>query len=316
MLIASAGGSAVCLATLAGFGGRLWWVLDLFSHFQVQYFFLIVLFTVVLLLLKRLRTAASLGACAALNLALISPYYLDQPRITGNVRSLRAVSINVNTANESYDLARRFIDESNPDLVLLMEVNGAWVRSLSEIESRYPHHKAIPREDNFGIALYSRLPFARCEIVYLGKAGVPSILAELDSGGELISILCTHPVPPISAEYSRIRNDQIEAVSQYLASISGPKVLIGDLNVSPWSVYFRALAKRAGVIDASAGFGIGPTWPTHRALLRIPIDLCLVSPEIGVDNRMIGPNIGSDHFPLLVDLALPVRDASISAAAR
>jgi endonuclease/exonuclease/phosphatase family metal-dependent hydrolase len=47
-----------------------------------------------------------------------------------------------------------------------------------------------------------------------------------------------------------------------------------------------------------------PTWPTRFSPLLIPIDHCLVSATVAVVKRSVGPNIGSGHCPLLVDLAL------------
>jgi len=38
--------------------------------------------------------------------------------------------------------------------------------------------------------------------------------------------------------------------------------------------------------------------------LRIPLDNCLVSEEVAVAGRRVGPDIGSDHLPLVVDFAL------------
>jgi len=38
-------------------------------------------------------------------------------------------------------------------------------------------------------------------------------------------------------------------------------------------------------------------------LLRVPIDHCLVSSELAVVNHEVGPDLGSDHFPVLVTLA-------------
>jgi endonuclease/exonuclease/phosphatase (EEP) superfamily protein YafD len=40
-------------------------------------------------------------------------------------------------------------------------------------------------------------------------------------------------------------------------------------------------------------------------LLSIPIDHCLISPDIKVVNIRTGPNVGSDHRPLITDLIIP-----------
>jgi len=56
--------------------------------------------------------------------------------------------------------------------------------------------------------------------------------------------------------------------------------------------------------DSSLGWGIQPTWPAMFLPLRIPIDHCLVSPDLKIVRRKIGRDIGSDHLPLLVDLGL------------
>jgi endonuclease/exonuclease/phosphatase (EEP) superfamily protein YafD len=302
-----AAGSIICAVTLFGFAGRLWWVFDLFSHFRVQYFLSTSLILILLLIGKRFRASAVFGLIAAINFACILPYYLSPNPATSKTPVLRAVSINVNTANEQFDAVKDFILEHNPDFILLMEVNADWVKALEEMRPVYPYQKSEPREDNFGIALYSKLSFTRCDVAYLGRAGVPSIVGEFDVEGQKLTLVGTHPLPPISDVYSHFRNDQIEAVSVYLASVPGPKILLGDLNMSPWSYYFGRLLSRARLVDSSIGRGIEPTWPTHQIWMRIPIDFCLVSEEISIEAKKVGEDIGSDHFPLIVDFSLARR---------
>ncbi len=41
-----------------------------------------------------------------------------------------------------------------------------------------------------------------------------------------------------------------------------------------------------------------------NTLVALPLDHCLVSDEILVANRRVGPFVGSDHFPVVVDLVL------------
>ena len=87
----------------------------------------------------------------------------------------------------------------------------------------------------------------------------------------------------------------------------GPKILLGDLNITPWSYFFGRLLRTANLRDPSVGIGFKTTWPVGQILLRIPIDHCLVSPEIAVEDRRVGTDVGSDHFPLVVDFALVAR---------
>ena len=304
----TAAGAVVFLSTLLGFGGQFWWVLDLFSHFRVQYLISISVILSLLLIGRRFRTAAVLGLCLAGNLACVLPYYVtgrhDAPAAS---TVLRAISLNVNTANQNYDLVKELVRTGDPDIILLTEVDSAWVAALADVQAAYPFQEIEPRPDNFGIALYSRLPCVECKIIYLGEAGLPSVTAELVVGTRKLTVLGTHALPPINDSYSRLRNNQIEAVAVYAASIQGPKVLLGDLNTSPWSYWFRKLLKESALTDGAMGTGIRATWPTDSILLRIPIDFCLVSPEVIVKDLRIGPNVGSDHFPVIADLALVER---------
>lgn len=91
--------------------------------------------------------------------------------------------------------------------------------------------------------------------------------------------------------------------------------MVGDLNITMWSPYYKRFARQTGLRNARQGFGILPSWPTKETysqispalslLLAIPIDHCLISPEIKVLNIRTGPNVGSDHRPVITDLLIP-----------
>lgn len=301
----SVGGFVVCIFTICGFAGRLWWFFELFSHFRLQYLIILGIVSIPLLLGRSFRVAAIFGLCAALNFAFILPYYVSAGRIAPtNSTVLRAISINVNTANKRYDLVKRYVDENSPDFLLLVEVDEGWLKGIAEIEQSYPYRTSHPQDDNFGIALYSKHKSDRCEVVYLSAAGIPSIIGDFEVGGKRLTIIGTHPLPPIGREYALLRNNQLDAIAERMSRITGYKMLLGDLNTTPWSYQFGKLLKQTALHDSARGFGLQLSWPTHSLVFRIPIDHCLVSSDIEVVRRSVGRDVGSDHFPILIDLIL------------
>lgn len=162
----------------------------------------------------------------------------------------------------------------------------------------------MPREDNFGVALYSRYPLARSEIRQIGEAAVPSVIAEVELPDGPVTVIATHPLPPDGPENSRLRNEQLARLPGIVKQMRSPVLLLGDLNATPWSFHFKQLLRRSGLRDSSQGRGVQGTWPTYLPVLLIPIDHCLYTAGVHVVGRGTGPRVGSDHYPLVVDFVL------------
>ena len=102
-----------------------------------------------------------------------------------------------------------------------------------------------------------------------------------------------------------LRNRQLKQLQTLLVDLLGPVVLVGDLNTTPWSQHFAQLLSEPRFRSVREGFGWLPTWPAMLPpFLRIPIDHCLVTSELDVLALDLGHNVGSDHLPLVVTLAL------------
>jgi endonuclease/exonuclease/phosphatase (EEP) superfamily protein YafD len=302
----SAAGFAACTATVLGFLGQAWWFFDLFSHFRVQYLLGLSVIALILLLFRKRRISLVFAAFALINLAVILPIYIGKPPAgTLNSPALRAMLINVNTQNGSAERVAECIRENNPDLLVLEEINTRWLDNLQSALSSYPYSNVHPRDDNFGIALFSKLPFSQDDIIYFSyEAYVPSIFAGIRTGSNTLHILATHPVPPGGAEYSMWRNDHLDSLAAFCRDARQPLILLGDLNVTPWNTHFRKLLKTSGLLNSSQGWGIQPTWPADNPLLLIPLDHFLHSPDITIVRKSVGKNAGSDHYPVIVDFAI------------
>ncbi len=294
-------GIGLAVATVLGFLGRVCWVCDLFSHFRVQYFQLFLVLIGISIWRRQNRQMVCWVLLACLNYAFVLPLYFGKPPLATE-QPVRAMLMNLNAANGNTEQVLSAIQKADPDLLVLEEVTPKWAAELSGLD--YPYRVAQSQEGCFGIMLLSKHPLSRTNVVVVGSAGVPSIVADVHLPQGEISVIGTHPVPPISAEFSKYRNDQLAALSEFVKKQKHPVLLIGDLNASPWSAHFGRLLKESGLKNSMKHFGFQPSWPSDNRFLRIPIDHMLHSPDILIHRRAVGGDVGSDHLPVIVDFSI------------
>lgn len=299
-------GVVICCFSIIGFLGSLWWLFDIFSHFRIQYAIILSVIALFLLIRRRWKTFLVITIFALINAFQFWPYLIEKPDIKpiSGFKPLRALVLNVYTRNKQYKSVHKLIQERNPDIILLIEVDKLWLQEISTLTTEYPYWKAVPRPDNFGIALFSRIKLKSLSVHYFFEGCVPSIIGKLDWASDTLTIIGTHPFPPRKPDYALARDKQLALIGEYLHFIQGSKILLGDLNTAPWSVHFYRLLQRGGLRDSALGYGLHPTWPTQVPIFWSPIDHALVSSDIAIVNRWVGrENVGSDHFPIEIDFA-------------
>jgi len=192
----------------------------------------------------------------------------------------------------------------NPHIIGLLETNERWQQELEEVSEPYHtyfHHDEPDRK--FGLAIMSRYPIVDLKVLDLSDEKFPSLLANIDVNGSEVRVLVVHPPPPLSAELTRIRNEQFDAIAE-MARADPRLVVIGDFNTTPWVPSFKRLTRGNGMTLTSNGFPYATTWPTELGLLGIPIDHILISEGMRVVRHESARNIGSDHRPVFADIVL------------
>ena len=295
-------GSLIGFASIIAFLGPWWWLADLGSHFRPHYF-VGSLCLGVFFGLKRLKLRTGLiSGLAVINLIVIQPHITSLNSGIGSRMGtpFRVLWWNVQSANQEKDETIQWLIKTSPDLIAIGEINGAWSRSLSQLKESYPFEYIEAREDNFGIAVYSRLPLFNPKTIARSDEDLPSIEAEIQIGQRPISIIATHPLPPIGSQATKERNTQLQWLAEHIRASGKHTVVLGDLNTTPWNHTFANFLKRSGLNSRPKEYFA--TWPSTLGPLGIPLDHCLTSERIKVQSRQIGPSIGSDHSPLIVDL--------------
>ena len=289
--------------------------LELLSHFQRQYWWISGLALGAIGLTRR-RWPLLLGlACVtALTVNLLTWYLPPHFLTTGAPGNCRILIANVNSKNRDFEAVLQWTQQVNPDLALFMEVDNLWLEQLDELAVELPYFVGEGNEqNNFGIVLYSRYPFTEAELVNFAADSMPSIVATTAVNEQSLAIVGTHPLPPVSPQYFQSRNRQLQQLGQFVQALAQPTVVIGDFNITMWSPYYRRLQQQTGLKNVRDGFGILPSWPSGPSFplpnwlaksLAIPIDHGLVSPALTVTQVYVGPDVGSDHLPVVVELRL------------
>ena len=286
--------------------------LELFSHFRLQYFAASVILAVVFISL-RWRSYSLLGlACVGLNAYFVVPWYLPAGMLPGETAKnagdygdpITILHANVRRSNSDTTRFVELVNSEQPDLLVMQEATPEWLAALGAIRSSYPYKVEEPRDDPFGIALFSKFPLDRTAVIASDPLGFPDIVARALIGGKRLNIISTHPMPPIGSFNYGARNLQLDAVAKLAARTPAPLVVIGDLNITMWADHYRKFEEASSLANARKGFGIKPTWPLFFLPAMIPIDHCLVSDDVYVHEMTSGSGIGSDHLPIICRISI------------
>jgi endonuclease/exonuclease/phosphatase (EEP) superfamily protein YafD len=294
------------LATVLGYLGLWSWLFDLFSHFRVQYAVLGALLAMVFGAMRRPSLALISVAASLANLPPIIPQFVGpaiaEPATPGP--PLRVLSFNVFKYSREYQRMVQFVGEESPDVLILMEVTPAWAQALDALDAHYAYRWVHAGDDATGIAVLSRRIPLESHVIDLGGNGVSSLLFTIPDPGGDITFVATHLSWPFGARRADIRNAELAALARLARQYHGAFAIVGDLNVTPYSPRFQQLLNDGGLHNCAEGMGPRPTWPAFVVPLLIQIDHCVVSAQVNASGFRVGRFLGSDHYPISVDLAV------------
>lgn len=296
---------ALVAALVAGELGRYYWALDLFVHFRVQYALAFALAALVAFCWRqRFLALLALTGCVFAGWPVLGFAYLHGEKIAHDRSDFRLVSFNAGFWNEHYREIGAFLESTQSDAIILLEYRNDQLDRLAPFLPSYRYRTSDHADLRYGAAILSRWPIAQAGTVELAASGAAAAHARIATAAHEIEVFGVHlswPATPLSA---RRRQAELAKLSGTLASCKPNCVVAGDFNLTQWSWHFKAFQQRSGWKNCAAGQRIVRTWPNLIWPLGIQIDQCLVSPDVGVRRFARGPSMGSDHFAIVIDLAL------------
>lgn len=219
------------------------------------------------------------------------------------------MSANLLHANEHTDPIVDEVLAAQPDLLLLQEYTPSWHRSFqAALAGDYPHARYVVRDDSFGVAVYSKRPFAEPVKldVRLGTLGLPQARAVVQIGERAVALYSVHLLPPKRLSWVIEQRREYADLLEQLEREKLPTILCGDFNFTNASVFADELVRR-GMIDAHriSGRGRGSTWlvsSLFRYLPGIRLDHIFLSRELTSTWSRTGTGRGSDHRPVIAEI--------------
>lgn len=293
------------LLTTAILLSREWWAFDLLTHFRRQY----VLALFVLIPAALLARAWGSGAIFA-SLMLFHGWVLFFPQgasvsaIEGG-RQLRITIMNVHYANGNRTAVLDYVRSVNPDILIVEEAwADNWADTRREIASLFPAQAPQGLQSKSIPFVFSRHPITAFTTLWPLNEPFGLLRAEIDVGVNRLTVLALHPPYPMTRRFFDLRNAHFAAVAEAAGQLGTPLVAAGDFNVTPWSPHYLEMLRGGGLRNAAGNAAALSTWPTWFWPAGIPIDHLLTKGAVSVSGVARGPDIGSDHYPLTVDLVV------------
>jgi endonuclease/exonuclease/phosphatase family metal-dependent hydrolase len=258
--------------------------------------------------LRNWAAAAVAGLATLCLLAAVLPRAIGDGTVSAAGReTLTVLSTNVHHGTADPEALVELVDRYRPDLLAVQELTPSFARKLQRagLGSRLPNSLLETRRAAAGSGLYSRLPLRKIGGRQPFFFRQPRAVLRMPDGRQ-VRVVDIHPLPP-----GRGNGDVWgETLDSLPSAGSGPPwVLAGDFNATLDHARFRELLDR-GYRDAGAvaGEGLEPTFPTMGFGSLPPfitIDHVLADHRLDVVDYEVKDLPGTDHRPVLAELALP-----------
>ncbi len=257
------------------------------------------------------------GACTAWQFYKIFPYTklareeVQRARGPAGASSLRLVASNVQMESEQHEHWLEVIRAADPDVILVLEVNRRWMEHIEVLAEDYPYVVRRPQENYYGLVLFSRLELTDPEVLFIVDPKVPSVHTGITlRSGEQIYFHGVHPRPPepIRGTSSVQRDAEIVVMGHEIREADDehawkrPTIIAGDFNDVAWSRTTELFMRLSGLLDPRKGRGLLDSFDANSRWFRYPVDHVFHSDEFGLSELRLLEYVGSDHFPVFIEL--------------
>lgn len=256
-------------------------------------------------LARRWRLAGGfVVAGLALLLALRPQWFPSHPEPAPGAAPVRVYFANVWAQNHEVEAIARSVAAADADVVAMVEITDEHAAALPRILKDYPYRSSSQPARFFAggprAVIASKWPLRKTPVLQDGLAAEDVMVAAPSGEFRFIALHLTRPWPLDGRKGEQI-DQTVRLALRIRHSERAPVLAMGDFNATASSDVLRDFAGKAGVTPAPARVG---TWPDFLpSPFRIAIDNAFAGHGLTVTRREIGAANGSDHRPIIVEIA-------------
>jgi len=290
---------------LSRFNSKIFF-LDILSNLSFQILIGGIILIFILLFLKRFLAAIiCIIFCAVYSFDILSTCnkcnaILKDKSQNKNIIKLMIFNISYNNPTENFENIKSLILSEKIDILQFQEVSPQMNEKIRSLKSIFPYSTGLDKPlDLFDSLILSKYPLLNTEIGQHHLVQTNFILNE-----KKISILGIHLFPGGTQVNLNYALQQTNYLKEVVNNINTNLILLGDLNMTSSSKRFTNFLKDTNLYTYSSFKNITSTWPAFLPnYLGIQIDHVLFTKNFRLISKKIANNFGSDHRPLIVELA-------------
>jgi endonuclease/exonuclease/phosphatase (EEP) superfamily protein YafD len=227
---------------------------------------------------------------------------------TSDTKTLKVLTANVWSDNNDRVSFLDYIRAEQPDVIVVVEAYKFWLSALQTLEPHYRVAAGCTLPHECDVVILTNLEVGVDQPPQKSARVVARLILPKELGGHPFQVMGLHLNRPLTVlNVPPDLSDLYEAVS--VADGFGPMdFAAGDFNATPWGARLRHFDANVPLARHTRWLATWPATLANRGLKELipvaPIDHIYAGESWRVVDIERGPDIGSDHYPVLATFSL------------
>jgi endonuclease/exonuclease/phosphatase (EEP) superfamily protein YafD len=227
---------------------------------------------------------------------------------SSDAKTLKVLTANLRSTNRDHAPFLDYVRREQPQIIVAVETYKYWMYAFNPLWSQYRVAAGCALPHECDVVILTTLAPGKDQPQPQSARVLASLLLPEELGGGPFRVMGLHLSRPKSGASSRPDLEEAIAVSKKLGALD---IVAGDFNATPWGAALRHFDANVPIARRTRWLATWPAtlanWDVKGLMPIAPIDHIYAGESWRVVDVERGPDIGSDHYPVLATFSLDRR---------